>query len=191
MAVQTIDEGDHVNRALDRLAEQFKGQPVITAFLTALMSAGAQPLEDAAQAALLDRTIDDATGVQLDAIGVIVGQERLGYLDDDYRRLLRARISVHRSKGNFEDLIRVAGLVIYDDALTIVCHNEGTSTVTVRLAALAVTDALAALLIGFLRSTKSAGVKLWLRYSSSTPATTFTLDSGPGLDVGHLATALE
>jgi hypothetical protein len=189
------DDGttDQVATALSRLPQQFRSsaQPNIEAFMRMLAS----PLQDFQRAALdvlLLRTIDTAIGAQLDWLGRIVGQSRDGVVDDElYRRYLRARISTNRSKGRFADLIKISRLVVDEDALRVVVTNEGTATVRVRLADIAVADDAAAILILFLRKAKSAGVRLILEYSTHTPLTTFTLDTGPGLNVGHLATALE
>ena len=43
--------------------------------------------------------IYEASGFQLDQIGTIVGQERLGFDDDFYRILLLARIGANISNG--------------------------------------------------------------------------------------------
>lgn len=189
------DDGttDQVATALSRLPQQFRSsaQPNIEAFMRIL----AAPLQDVQRAALdvlLLRTIDTAVGAQLDWLGRVVGQPRDGVVDDElYRRYLRARIATNRSKGRFVDLIKIARLVVDEDSLRVVALNEGTATVRVRLADIAVASDVAAVLILFLREAKTAGVRLVLEYSEHTPDTTFTLDTGPGLDVGHLATALE
>lgn len=49
-------------------------------------------------------------------IGRVVGQDRLGLSDDDYRSYVRARVAAHRSTGTFEDLIKVVSLVMLNPA---------------------------------------------------------------------------
>jgi len=84
--------------------------------LLAAILAPVQDLESAFQQLLIDRSIDTAVFAQLDAIGKIVGQERNGQVDDDYRRYIRARISANRSKGPVADVLKAADLIVYDDA---------------------------------------------------------------------------
>src|ERR1700744_3954810 len=102
----------------------------------------AQDVENMLQQLLLDRTIDNAVGVQLDQIGDIVGQLRLGLDDDTYRQYLRARVAANRSEGHFEDLISVASLILNNTSYTVVTSNEGTATVRVFVGAAALTDAI-------------------------------------------------
>jgi Protein of unknown function (DUF2612) len=152
----------------------------------------AQDLENALQQLLLDRTVSTATGVQLDLLGRVVGQARLGLDDTDYRRTLQARIATNGSRGNAESLIRVAVLLVQDatgDAVVTVT-NEGAATCIVELDGIATTGALAALIFSFLVEAVSAGVRLQLRWGESPPAEWFRLDIGPGLDQGHLAGGL-
>lgn len=52
-----------------------------------------------------DRTIDKLTGVNLDIIGSIVGQERLSLNDEDYRQAIKMRIVNNSSIIDRESLI--------------------------------------------------------------------------------------
>ena len=104
----------------------------ITKLLTALVTPH-QPLEDAWQQLRLLRSVDTAVGVQLDMIGEIVGQERGGMVDDDYRRFVRARIAANISDGRVFDLIKVATLVVNDDDTTIQLDLQGNAAVVVRI----------------------------------------------------------
>lgn len=54
-----------------------------------------------------ERGLDLAIGVQLDALGLIVGEPRRGRNDEAYRRAIRFRIFVNISKGRPSDLIYV------------------------------------------------------------------------------------
>ncbi len=162
----------------------------ITKLITAIVGAGVQPIEDALTQLLTQRTLDTAVGAQLDAIGVIVGQARGGLDDDTYRLYLRARIAVHRSNGTFNDLIKVATLLVDDDAAMIVIHNEGTATVRLFVSNVVLTDDIAAVIANFEQSAVSAGVRIVVEWIDSPAAGIFRLDVGPGLDVGHLANSL-
>lgn len=82
--------------------------PKLNAFLSALLSQ-VQKAEDAIYGVMFSRLIGFAVGVQLDAIGRLVGEARLGRLDDDvYRKAIRLRIYVNGSRGRPEDLIYIA-----------------------------------------------------------------------------------
>lgn len=157
--------------------------------LIAVLAGPAQDIENALQQLLLNRAVDTAEGVQLDQLGVLVGQPRGGLSDDDYRRYLRARIATNRSGGVTEDLIRVASLIVNNVSAVYHVERSGVATVVVRVAGVAVTPATGHTLFTFLDQAASAGVRLMVLWSESVPASTFTLDSGPGLDVGHLATS--
>lgn len=178
---------DHVATALARLPEQFKGLPNIEKLLTCLI-APCQELEQAYTDLLLLRSVDTGFGAQLDTIGEIVGQPRNGVSDDElYRRYLRARIATNRSKGKIEDLIRISRLVIDNSTAGVVVQRYDVATVVVRITKALTTVDVASILASFLAAGHSRGVRLVLEWSESDPSATLTLDSGPGLDIGHLA----
>lgn len=160
MATQITDHGA---RALARLKHQFKDKPKIESFLNALTAQG-QELETALFALLTERGIDDAVGVQLDALGDIVGQPRNGLDDDDYRRFVRARIATNKSRGTVAEILKVARLVIDDDAAAFELELQPPAAVVLRLADIVVSDDLADILIGFLRDVSAAGVRMILEY---------------------------
>lgn len=54
---------------------------------------------------LIFRTINNSTGVQLDGVGDIVGENREGRNDTDYRAAINIRIFVNASSGEPESLI--------------------------------------------------------------------------------------
>lgn len=139
-------------------------------FLTAI-GTSAQTLEDALQQVYSGYWIDEAVGVQLDVLGRLVGQGRGGMVDDDYRSMIRARISVNRSKGTIADIITVAGLVVNDVNVYYQIDNQGIATVVLRLMNAAVPDATVEdLLLPMLRDTVAAGVRIIVEWSSSPPA---------------------
>jgi hypothetical protein len=158
--------------------------------LVAALAASAQDIENCLQQLLLNRAVSTATGVQLDLLGRVVGQLRLGLVDDDYRRYIRARIATNRSGGVTEDLVTVMSLVVNDVTAQYNVERNGTATVVARIDGIAVTDSLGAIVFSFLKSAKSGGVRLVVQWSESVPSSTFRLDAGPGLDVGHLASEL-
>jgi len=66
---------DHTALGISRLATQYTESTNFIGFLTAFLTQS-DDLETAAQQVLCERTIDDAEGVTLDHIGVLVGQSR-------------------------------------------------------------------------------------------------------------------
>ena len=153
----------------------------------AVMASPFQSLEGMLQQLLTERSIDTAVGAQLDVIGRIVGQRRNGLDDDTYRRHCRAKISVNRATGTFEDIYKIIDLIIYDDDAEYVAQNEGTATVRVRVDDLVITPELAKVTYGFLRKAVSAGVRLIFEWGEVPEDELFTLDIGPGFVQGRLS----
>lgn len=162
----------------------------ISKFLTAICQTGVQPLVDCLNQLYAQRSISTAVGANLDVIGRIVGQPRNGLDDDTYRRYCRANIFAHRSRGTAEDLLRVADLIVFEDAATYDIQPGGVATVVVTIEGFAVTDDLARVVFTFLQRSASIGIRVLLQYVNQlTPV--FQFDAGPGLDVGHLATVID
>jgi len=80
-----------------------------------------QELEDAVWSVLTERWVPEAVGAQLDEMGEIVGEPRLGRTDAEYRPAIELRISLNQSGGEPERIIeflrRIAGAdaVIYKE----------------------------------------------------------------------------
>lgn len=137
----------------------------ITLFLRAIL-ASVQDVENAMQQLYRERRVDTAVGIQLDVLGRLVGQKRMGLSDDDYRRYISARIATNRSNGSYEDLIKIAVLVINDDGLYAHVRQAGTATVIVRLEDLIVSLALGDIVLHFLKQAVAGGVRLVLEFST-------------------------
>ncbi|MDL2289084.1 DUF2612 domain-containing protein, partial [Oscillospiraceae bacterium OttesenSCG-928-F05] len=98
------------DKYLNRITSQHKIQPKYMAWLAALLD----KLNDLAEVALqmdLAYDLDEAVGAQLDVIGELVGVSRLLTFepqnapsallsDDDYRLIIRARISLNQWDGS-------------------------------------------------------------------------------------------
>ncbi len=149
-----------------------------------------QELEDTYQELLTAWNIYDASGVRIDGLGKLVGEpDRNGEDDDTYRRRVFARISVNNSSGILEQLITISKLILNDDTAYIHLVRQEPATIVVRIEEAPVTDAVAAILIAFLRQAAAGGVRLILEYFTVAPEDLFRFDVGPGFDVGVLATA--
>ncbi len=177
MAITQIT--DHTAAALARLPQQFKDKPKLAAFISALVDP-IQDLENAMWQLLTERAISTAVGAQLNAIGLIVNQPRIGLSDDAYRRYLRARIAVNRSDGVDENLIRISRLILNDTDATLEIDNQGPAAVVVRIGSVSITSELAEILNSFLQDAKKSGVRLIVEYGAVDVGFLFTLDDGPG-----------
>lgn len=165
---------DHVDRALDRLRQQFRDQPNIEAWLRVLV-APVQDLEQAMYEVLVGRGVETAVGVQLDAIGTIVGQPRNGRSDEVYRAFIRARIATNKSNGTIENVLNVTTLVLDDEDVTLNLHNSGPGWLLLKLEDAPVTLELTLLLVVyFLRRVVAAGVRINVEASAADPADWFT-----------------
>lgn len=100
----------HEADAIDRLIEQYRGKVRFEGLVNSFVEQ-IQDIEDAAFAIPEETTIETASGEQLDLIGTIVVQPRLGFSDEVYRRLLRAKIGENTSKATPEDVITVTRLL--------------------------------------------------------------------------------
>lgn len=164
---------DHTAAAVARLPSQWADKPNTVAFLEALVG-GFQSLSDAIWQLLTERGIDDAYGVGLDRIGAKVGQPRDGASDDDYRRLLRARILTSRSKGTPADLIAIGRLIVNDPAATFVIGENGGGDLKLTVGGVVVASGTAEILARFLREAVKPGVRIIVSVDTGGGAFTFT-----------------
>lgn len=100
----------HVADALDRLLEQYKGKSRVEGVIEAYAEQ-IQDNEDVTWGLTADLAILTAIGVQLDGIGTIVIQDRLGFSDTFYRSLLLAKIGENVSQSDPERIIDVVKLL--------------------------------------------------------------------------------
>lgn len=163
-------------------------QKLLDAVLTPM-----QDVEDALMQCLNDRTIDNATGINLDIIGKLVGEPRGTYADDDeYRIGIRARVQANRSSGTIENHIKVAKLIINDATAHFKVENHGRANVIVRVQDVLTSDSLAALLIRFLNDTASGGVRVIAQYGNTSPSGWAKFDTaGRGFDTGKFVGSVD
>lgn len=175
----TLERIDHAVVGVARLPA-YARRPRRQEWLEAIL-AEVQVIEDAILAMYAQGAIADAVGAQLDQLGAIVLIARDTMGDDVYRRAIRAKIAVNRSRGLLEDVIRVARLVINDSAATVTVGENGGGAIAVDVGALPVDLGTARDMARFAALTVSAGVRTVTRSSQTTPAGTFTLDGPAGL----------
>ena len=91
----------------------------LKALATALIGNQVQEIEDALRELLYGFDIDQSIGDQLDVIGSIVGQDRLGKSDDDYRIDIKIKIGINTSEGDIEKIITIWRLLAPGAEVTI------------------------------------------------------------------------
>jgi len=105
-----IERNDnHVEEARRLLIGQYRGKKNIQAFLASYV----RPLQDVENVLwdIVDAfMLDNAVGAQLDTLGRLVGEQRRGRSNEEFRIGIRIKIRVNRSKGRIVDIIDVASL---------------------------------------------------------------------------------
>lgn len=180
---------DHVAAGLSRLYMQFR-KPKIIELLTMYLERWNQ-LEAVCQDLRTMRNIYNAVGAQEDNIGKKVLQARNGLDNDTYRLYLFARIATNNSDGGIEDFIKIAKLIINDDAAYIKIEQQAIATVLVQIRNFITPDALANVLIDLLRQSPVAAVRLRLEFSSVTSGLTFTYGTPPTYGTATYGGSLE
>lgn len=107
----------HISEAIADLLEQYKGQPKIEALISSYVQQ-VQDLETVAFQVLQERLLPDASGVQLDGLGAIVGQDRQGDSDTIYKTWLAAKFLVNACEGTIEEMIAIALALLDIDSIT-------------------------------------------------------------------------
>jgi len=160
----------HVDEAVLLPVEYFRGKPKLAAFLTAFVNQ-LQELEAVFFDLLEERWLDSAIGAQLDGLGFIVGTERLGLDDTDFRAAIRARIRLNLSSGTIPDNTTILPLLISNSFEIIEWFPAAFSII--------ISDAFtesAAVLAKHL--SRAAGVRAYLEYAPGGDDWTFTFASG-------------
>lgn len=180
---------DWTARLRSRLYTQFRGKITWEKWVV-FLGQQFQDLEDATQTLFGFFDIDNVSGVQLDLIGRLVGQQRNGVDDATYRSYLKARIVANRSTGTPEDLYRVfRALYGSTIGLVVTTSDIGVKAFSIRVRGV-ITHAQAMVGRVFLRDSKEAGARALLEWQEDVDANLFRFDSGPGFDAGLFAGGL-
>jgi len=105
---------DYKTEALSRLINKLSEKERVKALIAALPEQ-LTIFEDTADQVKNERGIDLAIGIQLDKVGEIVGEPRMGRDDDEYRAAILFRIFVNVSKGRPSDLIEAVRVLTQAD----------------------------------------------------------------------------
>jgi hypothetical protein len=170
-------ETEHVAKALARFVEQFKNAENLREMVSALAS----PLQDVDTALYqlyTQRWVDSAEGKQLDNLGAIVGQEREGRDDVEYRLWIKARVFANRANGHPDDTLRILELIQPDADYEVEPTYPATYLVHVYNA-----TAPAQSIYNILRLAKPAGVRMNL-LSDADDSTSFAFSDSGSLETG-------
>ena len=102
---------DWQNRPEGFLPSQFADKPRFQA-LARTIGKSAQEVENLYTELLWGQTLDLAVGAQLERWGALVGQQRSGLTDDEYRPFIQARIIANITHGQINDYLRIMELVV-------------------------------------------------------------------------------
>jgi len=169
---------DHVVRGLARLLQQYQSSPYLRGLLTSYLNR-IQDLENALWEVILYRLLPNASGIQLDKLGKIVGRGRGSLNDSNYVLAIQAEIAINRSDGTPDQMINIATLSLPPgDVFT---YSEAYPAVALFFLITVETSVNIALLFQSLVRSKPGGVKLMLNYLTALPADSFTFSpiAGP------------
>lgn len=175
---------DHVARAQARLLGPVRSLESHRS-MVAVATTGTQAVEDELWLVLAD-SVDVATAAQLDVWGSLVGQPRDGRTDVVYRAWIKVRFAILRGGGTGDAIVTAFQQLAPECSVTLI--EEFPAAIRVLLAGVPPAAPLLDL-AGILQAAKAGGVRAILEFLTTFGAETFTLDSGPGLDEGQLASS--
>lgn len=183
----------HANQALSNLIQFFRDKNRIAALMDSY-SAQAQELEQVFWDLLTKRYLSNATGVNLEALGLIVGETRQGRLDEAYRAAIRVRVLVNRSNGRIEGLLTIAKQMLGGgDDVDVKLIEAHPCAMTIRIQS-ELNGASALDLARMLRRAKAGGVRLvtivelsvgrTFRWGNTPTSAGLTVDAAPSTGWG-------
>lgn len=168
---------DVIAVGLAQLVQQFQEQPKLRAIVSAWLGQ-VQAMEEVLEQLRTGRGLDGAQGKQLDGIGSIVGLDRGGLNDADYRGRLRVQIRLLRGEGTPEDILSAVSLATGQTGLRLYESRPAEIRLVVGEGIPADT---ARLVLHLVRTMKSAGVRSWLEWGEAPAAASFSFEGGDGL----------
>ena len=174
---------DHVQQALDRLAQQYANATNLQNLLTALINP-IQVIENSLTDMNNLRYLPNAMGAQLDVIGIIVGLTRIvGQDDASYLNALYGQIVINISSGSPEDMIKA--FEIFTPATMTILY-EGICTLIFESPWIPPDQATVDTLLNNLQQAASAGiyVESIVSYDATLPFAYDGLLPGGGYDDG-------
>jgi hypothetical protein len=152
---------NHVLQGISKMLTPYRNRPRFAAWCKAPLTQ-VQELENVAADFLTLLDVDTADLPRLVLLGKIVGQNERGTLEQ-FRRLVKVRVLVNRSRGRAPDLIKIARILLspLGDPLGEINYTEGGCNILIE-AVDGVSDLDASTAVEFLRLAKMAGVGLYL-----------------------------
>lgn len=182
---QIVHEPNHDEAAINELLFVNRQKPRIRALVLALAK-GVQLLEDLTFDLIVSKRLGIVSGRVLDQFGKLVGEQRQGLSDADYRRFIRARIRANLSEGTRDEIIEIWETITKANASRYFdCLPAAYALVAFRDTFM--DDGLARRVVRFMESIEPAGVGA--DYIEALEPV-FTYDDGPGYDEGQYARLL-
>lgn len=174
---------DHAVRAVARLLAQLRNKPNVESWVE-IFADQVQALETVFFEISTARILANASGIQLDRIGAIVGEDRNGLDDDAYKIRINARIAINRASGTADEILNVFN-VIWPGAYVLQEYQPAAFTLD---CATAVTEPAA--MSAVLQAMKAAGVRTFFIYTTDADMFAYD-DASEGYDDGAYGGALE
>jgi hypothetical protein len=169
---------NHVQQALQRLLQQYKGKARIEGFYTSFVEQ-IQDLEDAIYALdagrqLYNGTSTPAVGEQLDQIGTIVGISRNGLSDAEYLLFIFGKIAENFSDSTIPTILSVIGYVFQAPEVKI--QEVYPAGIAIEILGSPIDPSLYDIAIGLVQAALGAGVSIVFAAVSPT-VNTFRFES--------------
>lgn len=119
---------DHLQRGIDRLTGSLRDDPGAIQYISPLLTE-VQILEDLIWSVMQQTRLETAEGAWLDRLGRIVGQDRVGFPDSVYRRLIAARALANRSSGLVDELAGIIGIITEPTRIDWLPHPPSTTVI--------------------------------------------------------------
>lgn len=171
----------HVSQGLSRLLTQFKGQPNFEGQLRSFLNQ-VQEIENMFISLIIERYLATAVGAQLDGIGRVVDENRVGRDDVDYRAAIQGRIRINLGDGRVEDIHFLFSLLLPGNTFEMI---EGATAEFLYIIESAVTlgvDPTPAALSLQLATARGAGIRSTLIFSVADEADSFRTATGTTLE---------
>lgn len=171
---------NHVQQALQRLLQQYKGRPLIAGFYTAFVQQ-IQDLENSGNLIepglqIWDGTTTPSVGAQLDLIGRIVGISRNGLDDAQYILVIFGKIAENFSDDTIQSVLAVVGYLF--QAQEILVQEIFPAGLYIQVLEPAIPSNFFPLVVNLIQNAMGGGIKLVI--GSSPTVNTFRF-SGPGV----------
>jgi hypothetical protein len=173
MGIEIVKITDY-DYILEYLLQQYKDKPHFKAILQAFNTQG-EDLETAIFEIRDNYWLNTANGDQLDVLGSIQNEPRLGKTDTNYRTSILARVGVNNGSGEFETIISM--LTNFFGATYVQLQNTGNANLFMWTDATLTTSDF-----DLIQNALAAGVQLYIIHGSTNPFVMYGDTDGLGFD---------